>query len=244
MAASRASSRALKQLAVSSKQARSLHMTGPATFSSLLTSERPVASLPRDVAGLRAECQKRKLPTTGTKAELIDRLSAHELANSRTFSTAVHDSKRPAPEFPTAGKPVRHFNTSRSLKAVGDGSTIDFAYFPDYDPDTRGSPIIRVPILPQTVTSQSSKSYAAEDTEETVMRPTIMTVSADGTHIHAPSAMSEVSDNNSIDFQGMAAKVASRFGKPVEQKASMAKEVWGGLMDDIFGPKGRGPARA
>ena len=76
------------------------------------------------------------------------------------------------------------------------------------------------------------------------MLPTIMTVAADGTHIHAPSALAEVSDNNSIDFQGMAAKVASKFGKPVEEKVGMARQIWGGLMDDILGPKSQGPARA
>ncbi|KAF2467096.1 uncharacterized protein BDR25DRAFT_305876 [Lindgomyces ingoldianus] len=235
MAASRASSRALKHLAASSRQqTRSLSMTGPATFSSLLTSERPAVHLPRDIAGLQAECQKRNLPTTGSKAELTDRLTANDLTNVRTFSTAVQDSRRPIVETADAGSPVRHFNTSRALKAVNDSSTIDFAFFPDYDPDTKDAPIIRVPILPNV----STKSYAAEEVDEPVMLPTIHTVAADGTHIHAPAAMSEVSDNNSVDFQGMAAKVASKFGKPVEQQASMAKELWGGLMDDLLGPKG------
>lgn len=70
MQASRASSRAFKAIAAGSKQSRSLHMTGPATFSSLLTSERPALNLPRDLAGLRAECQKRQLPTSGSKDEV------------------------------------------------------------------------------------------------------------------------------------------------------------------------------
>ncbi|KAF2740719.1 hypothetical protein EJ04DRAFT_424204 [Polyplosphaeria fusca] len=206
---SRVSSRALKALAAGSKQTqtRGLHMTGPATFSSLLTSERPALNLPGDVAGLRAD-------------------------------TAIQDSKRPVPEPASVSLPVRHFNTSRSLKSVGDSSTIDFAYLPDFDPDTASSPIMRVPILPETVTSESTRASLAEQ----VMLPTIMTVSADGTHIHAPSAMSDVSDNNAIDFQGMAARVAQTLGKTTEEKAGMVKEVWGGFMDDVFGPKGHGSA--
>jgi hypothetical protein len=76
------------------------------------------------------------------------------------------------------------------------------------------------------------------------MRPTIMTVSADGTHIHAPAAMSEVSDNNTVDFQGMAAKIASKMSKPVEESAGIARELWNGLVDDVLGPKSQGPARA
>jgi hypothetical protein len=48
--------------------------------------------------------------------------------------------------------PSRSFNTSRSLKAVHDSSTIDFAYFPDMDPDAEGpAPSYNVPMLPQSV---------------------------------------------------------------------------------------------
>ena len=72
------------------------------------------------------------------------------------------------------------------------------------------------------------------------MLPSIVTVAADGTHIHAPSAMSDVSDNNAIDFQGLAARVAEKF-KPVEEQASMVKSVWSGFLDDVLGPKGQGP---
>lgn len=129
MQASRVSSRALKHIAAGSKQTRSLHMTGPATFSSLLTSERPAVNLPRDEA---------------------------------------KDSKRPAPEPVNPSTPVRHFNTSRSLKAVGDTSTIDFAYIPDFDPDAQAAPIIRVPILPQTTLSESGKAHTAQEVEEAV----------------------------------------------------------------------------
>ncbi|KAF2677257.1 hypothetical protein K458DRAFT_424119 [Lentithecium fluviatile CBS 122367] len=239
MQASRASSRALKAIAAGSKQTRGLHMTGPATFSSLLTSERPALNLPRDLAGLRAECQKRKLPTSGSKDELTARLSAHELANSRSFSTAIQNSKRPIPNTAEAGAPVRHFNTSRSLKAVKDSSTIDFAYIPDFDPDARSAPVdIRVPILPQTT---SPNVQAVEEIEE-VMLPTIYTVAADGTHIHAPAAMAEVADSNTVDFQGLASTVASKLTKPVEESAGMARQIWSDMMDDILGPKG--PARA
>ncbi|OCK81441.1 hypothetical protein K432DRAFT_381301 [Lepidopterella palustris CBS 459.81] len=250
MAASRASSlRALNQLAAGSKQqARKLHMTGPATFSSLLTTERPAVNLPRDLAGLRAECKKRNLPVTGSKAELTDRLSAHEVVNSRAFSTAMQDSKRPSTQQAEASvTPIRHFNTNRALKAVNDSSTIDFAYLPDFDPDNADAgPIMRMPLLPQSFVSSPTSSYAAEEEESAVMRPTIMTVSADSTHISSPSAMSEVSDNSAIDFQGMAEKVsaaAQKFSRvPIEEKTGMVKEVWGGLLDDIFGPKQ--PAKA
>jgi len=243
MAASRASSlRALKHLAAGSKQLRKLHITGSASSSSLLTSERPAVNVPRDLAGLRVECHKRHLPTTGTKAELIDRLSAHELVNSHSFSTAMNsESKRPSTSAPTSPLPVRHFNTSRTLKAVNDSSTIDFAYLPDFNPETEPASVLRVPLLPSTTLSTTSTMNPYSEIEDTVMRPEIITVSADGTHISAPSAMSEVSDNTSIDFQGMAEKVsaaAARFKTgSIDETAGMAKQVWNGFLDDLLGPK-------
>jgi hypothetical protein len=58
-------------------------------------------------------------------------------------------AKIPVPETDNTGKPVRHFNTSRSLKAIKDSSTIDFVYLPDFDPDNHTAPAeFRVPILP------------------------------------------------------------------------------------------------
>lgn len=55
----------------------------------------------------------------------------------------------PVPEATETGNKVRRFNTSRSRKSVGDTSTLDFAYIPDFDPETRSAPLgVRVPILP------------------------------------------------------------------------------------------------
>lgn len=145
----------------------------------------------------------------------------------------------PVPDTDTTGKPIRAFNTSRSLKAVKDNSTIDFMYIPDFDPDTQTAPIeLRVPTLPWLNPSETSKSAAVE-ADEPVMIPTIHTVAADGTHIHAPSAMSDVSDSNHFDFEGLAASVASKFSGPADSNASMAKQVWSGFVDDILGPKAR-----
>jgi hypothetical protein len=139
---------------------------------------------------------------------------------------------------------MRHFNTSRSLKAVNDTSTIDFMYVPDFDPDAQTAPSkIRVPIILSTATSPATQAAAAE-VEQPVMQPTIHTVSADGTHIHAPSAMSDVTEGNHIDFQGMASQVASKLQKPVEEVEGMARQIWNGFVDDVFGPKRGGASKA
>ncbi len=74
------------------------------------------------------------------------------------------------------------------------------------------------------------------------MLPTIHTVAADGTHIHAPSAMTDVSDSQHFDYQGMAAQVATKLAGEAEQSASMVKEIWSGFLDDLT-PK-TSPAKA
>lgn len=71
---------------------------------------------------------------------------------SRSFSSLLKKvPKHPAAQNTsnTTSQPTRQFNTSRDLKAVGDTSTIDFAFFPDFDPDSDQTPAIRVPILPE-----------------------------------------------------------------------------------------------
>jgi hypothetical protein len=70
------------------------------------------------------------------------------------------------------------------------------------------------------------------------MLPSIYTVAADSTHIHAPAAMSELADSNNVDFQALASGVASKLTKPVEESAGMARQILRDMMDDILGPKG------
>lgn len=79
-------------------------------------------------------------------------------------------------EVPVA-QSARHFNTSRSLKSVGDSSTIDFAYLPDFDPDMSVGPSVRIPLIP-TALDNATSSYAGEE-EEPVCLPLSLTTSDD-----------------------------------------------------------------
>jgi len=186
---------ALRNLARGTQQCRSLHMTGPATYASpILTKERPVLNLPRDIASLRAECKKRKIEFSGDKQavrprmsihtsisctdmlQLIARIHADEITHSRAFTMAIEQAKRPTIEqktdATTAQPAVRRFNTSRTLKAVNDTSTIDFAYLPDFDPDNTEatSMLMRVPIVPDNYNPIRTGAHALE-AEETVSLP-------------------------------------------------------------------------
>lgn len=100
-------------------------------------------------------------------SQLIARLSTHELISSRAFSSAVEQSKRPTAESgEVAAAPtqtVRHFNTSRSLKAVNDSSTIDFAYLPAIEPDDgQAADFLRVPIVPDNYNPPRTGAHAPE----------------------------------------------------------------------------------
>ncbi|KAI5256706.1 hypothetical protein E4T42_01440 [Aureobasidium subglaciale] len=228
---------ALRRLAGGSSR-RQLHMTGPATFpSALLTSERPVSNLPRDIAGLRAECKRRKLDFSGSMHDLMGRISADDLAHSRAFTTAINASKRPNAEQKDEVKAVRHFNTSRALKAVNDSSTIDFAYFPDFDPDNVEGSAIRVPLVPTNFSPARVGAHSLETADGTIMKAEINSVAAD----KIISNFSEVSDNNAmtIDFHGMAERIAAVTQKvaqvPVAEQTSILKQLWKGVVEDFQG---------
>ncbi|KAH0383964.1 hypothetical protein KCU92_g4932, partial [Aureobasidium melanogenum] len=228
---------ALRRLAASGSR-RQLHMTGPATFPSpLLTAERPVSNLPRDIAGLRAECKRRKLDYSGSMHDLMGRLSADDLTHSRAFTTAVNASKRPSAEQQDEVKAVRHFNTSRALKAVNDSSTIDFAYFPDFDPDNAEASAIRVPLLPNNFSPTRTGAHSLEAADDMVMKPQINSMAAD----KIISNFSEVSDNNAmtIDFHGMAERIAAATQKaaqaPIAEQTSILKQLWKGIVEDFKG---------
>jgi len=215
-------------------------MTGPATYASpVLTKERPVLNLPRDIAGLRVECKRRKIETTGSQSDLISRLNAHELTTSRAFSSAVEQSRRPTVESKDGPAPVRHFNTSRTLKAVNDTSTIDFAFMPELaDPDNMETTMVRVPIIPTNFSPPRTGVHAPEAEETVVMKPQISAMSADSVFL----PMAEMSDGHSlnIDFHAMADKVAfslRRMKVPAEEQAGLMKRIWSDMVDDMLGNK-------
>ncbi|KAK7522233.1 uncharacterized protein IWZ02DRAFT_496301 [Phyllosticta citriasiana] len=245
MSASRASSmRSLKYLSSHGRQVwvRRLHLTGPAEYASplLASSERPKVNIPKDVPGLQAECARRHLPTAGSLAELTDRLTTD--LHARGFSTAIEkDQKRPKPSAVDAApaQPTRHFNTSRVLKTVNDSSTIDFAYLPEsVAADSPSAFAARVPLLPQVnFSSPRAQVLEPETPEPAPMRPEISTVSADTTYFHPPSALSDVTDNSSIDFHGISESSLKPRAAGSNSEVAGFKQFWNGLLDDVFGPK-------
>ncbi|MCJ1390057.1 hypothetical protein MMC18_002915 [Xylographa bjoerkii] len=148
------------------------------------------------------------------------------------------------PKIAESAPATRHFNTSRSLKAVNDSSTIDFAYMPQFTLGQTSPPeIMRIPLLPDNY-DPPRRSAAHQEAMEPVIRPTIETASADGTNV--VSAMSEVTDNHSVEIDmfdltkqvGKAAKgMVENNVESVKQSGGMVREVWGGFVDDLLGKK-------
>jgi hypothetical protein len=182
----------------------------------------------------RSSIPKRQLHITGP-ATYPSSIMTETRTSSASPESAANASKRPQAGTADDGtNPARHFNTSRSLKSVNDTSTIDFFYLPDVSFDSAPEPPIRVPLLPETVYTGRAARAMHEDESEETLRPLINLVS--GSHIHTPSAMSEVSDNTDIDFEGIKV-VAAKVGEGAEQGVSAVKQIWEGLLDDILGPK-------
>lgn len=193
----------------------------------------------------------------------------HDELQARAFSIAMKriagDQAR-KPSRPAQETPSRHFNTSRSLKAVNDSSTIDFAFLPDVDLSLE--PVrteIRVPILPHIESEDANAMLDHHDVDaeaggldesgdSTVMKPQILTVTetlADGAHVdldlngHA-SAMSDVQDNHGTEMSvdaltelaGTVGKSARKLVDKVPEQPAI-KRVWSGFLDDLLGEKRR-----
>ncbi|KAF2498795.1 hypothetical protein BU16DRAFT_439671, partial [Lophium mytilinum] len=125
-------------------------------------------------------------------------------------------------------------------KAVGDSSTIDFAYLPESENDVRSEvPATRISLLLSTMYSGVTARAMHEETPEQTLRPMINLISGSETYINASSAMSEVTDNTSIMFEGIQANSSSGNARQeIENTAAGAvKQFFNGLLDDIIGPK-------
>ena len=290
MSAARVSSfKALRNLQkpVSSIPAkRSLHITGVNASPRPIEPEQKHSYAPLSLQTLRTECRKRSITYTGTKHELVDRLAEHDGLQARAYSIAMRrigkekaekaaryaqgaGSEWPLTDMarrrPVQEMPSRHFNTSRSLKAVNDSSTIDFAYLPAlFDTQLDDSHTeIRVPILPNIDSDEANAILGkhgldaaaggfAESEQSTNMKPQIVTVSetlADGAHVEFdmkghPSAMSDVHDGHptemSVDsLTGLAETVGKSAKRMVDKVPEQEgfKAVWNGFLDDLLGEK-------
>lgn len=140
---------------------------------------------------------------------------------------------------------TRPFHESEKQQWRHDTSAIDFAYMPQHTLEEANPPeVMRIPLLPQNFFPPRAEQ-GLEEAVESVIRPEISLVSANSTHIESPSAMSEVTDNHAMDLDpynltNMVAVAATRTAEDAMEKireAGTVRELWSGLLDDLFGSK-------
>ncbi|KAL8681549.1 MAG: hypothetical protein Q9186_002365 [Xanthomendoza sp. 1 TL-2023] len=136
---------------------------------------------------------------------------------------------------------TRPFHGSQKQQDSFDESSMDVAYMPQHTLEEAAAPdITRIPRLPHNF---SKTNY--QEADESVVRPQISLVSANSTHIENPSAMSEVTDNHAAeldpyDLTNKVTAAASMMAEaPLEKirEAGTIRQLWSGLMDDLFGSK-------
>ncbi|CAI7628792.1 unnamed protein product [Penicillium pancosmium] len=243
MAAPRSTSlRALRQLSSQHSALparRGLHITGVQSAQPANPADKASLYAARTLPDLKLECQRRSIRAAGSKSELVERLSNHDILQTRAFSIAMRRIN------PNAFAESRQFNTSRSSSAVGDSSTVDFVYMPtmsDMDATTirRSSP--QIPVLPDMHSIQQPSTVPTQSP----MKPQIYTVAGSGADV-AASAMSEVVDNVAVDLDPFSLTEAvgrSRVGEEIQRtrnggsaQPGVVSELWAGFLDDAFGPK-------
>ncbi|PYH95162.1 hypothetical protein BO71DRAFT_211759 [Aspergillus ellipticus CBS 707.79] len=243
MAAPRSSSlRALRVLSQHSYTTpsirRGLHITGAHSAQTANASDRASLYASRTLTDLKSECQKRALRSSGTQSELVERLSNHDFLQSRAFSIAMRRINGSSNAEKNQG---RQFNTSRSMKAVNDSSTVDFAYMPSMA-EIEGATARADPQIP--VFSDIFTNYDATQPQESPMKPQVYTVFGGAGDVSA-SPMTEVVDNVSVDIDPYSLTETvgkSKFGEELKKQQNggepgVVRELWSGLLEDILGPK-------
>ncbi|KAK3685784.1 hypothetical protein B0T22DRAFT_466513 [Podospora appendiculata] len=127
-----------------------------------------------------------------------------------------------------------------------DTSSIDFAYLPDlqaesasYDPYAH----IRVPLLPDNYAGPPSfMARPAEQPDAPLAAGQIFVIAANPDTV-LPAALTEV---EGMGVDGVELKFAHEWDAPAdthsrELEGGMIRDMWKGLVDDVFGAKGGKP---
>ena len=137
---------------------------------------------------------------------------------------------------------MQGFRTSAPKQAARDSSTIDFFFFPEVPEPPPINPFskLRVPLLPDNYNPDRSatSAHAVEAPDEAIPRPEISIIASSPENV-APAAMSEVVGNDGLDVDiGALTTGFSTTAIEDPKEPGILKELWTGIVDDFFGPKG------
>ncbi|RFU28694.1 hypothetical protein B7463_g7664, partial [Scytalidium lignicola] len=216
--------------------------------------------LPRKLSDLKEECSKRQLKSSGTKAELVNRLAAYDLIRAHSTwgghrpdaTTSTSSVNSFVPSNYKTGSLMQGFRTSAPKQAIHDNSHIDFVSFPDIT-EKQGIDSfanLRVPLLPDNYNPDRSanSAHALEASIEAVARPEISVVAPHPEIVLPVSLFTEVVGNEAyeMDLSKLTAAFPDRVIQGLQglqelkddlKEPGLLREVWNSLIEGIFGPK-------
>lgn len=136
---------------------------------------------------------------------------------------------------------MQTFRTSAPRPAAAGPRTIDSTVLPlawTLDPPAV-EPSLRIPLLPDTVYETSAATRLPEAADPPLAAPEILVIAADPSQV-APSALTEV-DGMGVD--GVELRFVHEADPEPAPAQGMLRDLWGGLVDDVFGEKAK-PAGA
>ncbi|KAM3072268.1 hypothetical protein ACMFMG_009081 [Clarireedia jacksonii] len=226
---------------------RRISSSATAAHSNILDSQlRSSIYLPRKLSDLKEECGRRALQTTGSKSELISRLSAHD-----TIIRSQHTSsgRRPVPSTIKTIPLMQGFRTSAPRAAPHPTPTIDYFHFPSFPmPSSEPAPQLRVPLLPDNYSTTHS---APEVADAALPKAEINIVAANPGEVVSASALTEVVGNESLGemdsglgfmLEGMMKKgeeIVREVKERGEKEQGLFGELWTGIMEDVFSSEKR-----
>ncbi|KAK1760594.1 hypothetical protein QBC47DRAFT_427904 [Echria macrotheca] len=195
------------------------------------------SSVSKTVAAATATSTRRR--PSKVSSPVNDEASTETTRAAHTSSSTTSPSPH-RPSLPTVRTIplMQGFRTSAPKPAQADRSTIDFAVLPDLfsssSPETENF-YIRVPLLPDNH-SPPEGVRLPEAVDLPLARPEISVVAANPDLV-LPSALTEVEgmgvDGVELSF---AHDLHSTNSTPArEHEAGMLRDIWKGLMDDVFG---------
>lgn len=134
---------------------------------------------------------------------------------------------------------MQGFRTSAPKATAHDASTIDFFFFPEPPAPPAENPFskLRVPLLPDNYTPDRSANsgHQVEALDEAVPRPEILIVASHPEDVVA-AAMTEVVGNDGEEkgIEELTRSFKSDDGEQQVREPGILRELWDGLMDDLF----------
>jgi hypothetical protein len=173
-------------------------------------------------------------------AQLVDRLVAHDLIRAHSTTSGHRPSPSQAQSVIRIQPLLQGFRTCAPVQAAHDTSTIDFFFFPDIPPPPPDNPFqkLRVPLLPDNYAPDRSANSGHEvDTPDGAVARSEVVVVASRPEDVLPAAMTEVVGNEGQERGIEELTKSFKSGLEEMKEPGVVKELWDGLMDDIFGPK-------